>query len=106
MDKYFGGVIWTNHALARLQERGIKQGDAFVAFQHPDSSRYAATERAYVYYKTWGNDRIEVVAAQNERKQWVILSVWSRPVFETGYKPKKQLPLLMRIIQKIVWGKF
>ena len=30
MDRNFGGVIWTNHALDRLRERGIKQGDAWV----------------------------------------------------------------------------
>ena len=28
MEKNFGGVIWTNHALQRLRERNISQGDA------------------------------------------------------------------------------
>ena len=27
-DRNYGGVIWTNHALERLNKRGIKQGDA------------------------------------------------------------------------------
>ncbi|KKQ44128.1 MAG: hypothetical protein US62_C0032G0012 [Candidatus Woesebacteria bacterium GW2011_GWA1_37_8] len=32
MDKNYGGVIWTNHALSRLRERGISQGDAWATF--------------------------------------------------------------------------
>lgn len=80
-DRNFGGVIWTNHALDRLRERGIKQGDAWATFQRPDESRYASTKGAWVYYKTYGSEKIEVVAKQNERKEWLILTVWSRPVY-------------------------
>lgn len=79
MDKNFGGVIWTNHALSRLSQRGIKQGDAWATFNRPEQSRYAASKGAWVYYRTWGSERIEVVAKKNERGQWLILSVWSQP---------------------------
>lgn len=79
MNQKYGGVIWTNHALERLRQRGIKQGDAWATLKHPDRSRYAATKGAWVYYKNWGSERIEVVAKKNERKEWLILSVWSRP---------------------------
>ena len=83
MQNDLGGVIWTNHALSRMHERGIKQGDAWATFQRPDTSRYAKTKKTYVYYRTWGNVRIGVVAKKNERKEWVILSVWSKPTKET-----------------------
>jgi hypothetical protein len=82
MDNKFGGVIWTNHALQRLNERGIKQGDAWATWKNPDQSRYASSKNAWVYYKTYGKEKIEVVAKQNERKEWIILSVWSKPVYE------------------------
>lgn len=103
MDRNFGGVIWTNHAMDRLRERGISQGDAWATFQRPEQSRYAATKGAWVYYKTYGSDKIEVVAKQNERKQWIILTVWSRPVYESskhGHKAKGNA--LMRLIKKIL----
>lgn len=77
MDPRFGGVIWTNHALKRLSERGIKQGDAWVTLRRPQQSRYTAGKNAWIYYRDYGNTRLEVVAKQNERKEWVILSVWS-----------------------------
>lgn len=74
------GVIWTNHALEKLKSRGIKQGDAWTVFRRPDNRRYAESRGAWIFYRTWGKTRIEVVAKQNEKKEWVILSVWSRAV--------------------------
>lgn len=88
MDKNYGGVIWTNHALARLDERGISQGDAWVTWKRPDQSRYAKSKGAWVFYKTWGNKLIEVVAKENEKKEWVVLSVWSKPILTK--EPKSQ----------------
>lgn len=89
MDNHFGGVIWTNHALARLHERGIKQGDAWATWRNPQASKKGKSGN-FIYYKNWGGTQIEVVAKQNEKKEWLILSVWSRPVASkfanSGYK--------------------
>lgn len=82
----YGGVIWTDHALQRLEERGIKIDHALTTLNSPHESRYAATKDAWVYYRTWGTDRVEVVAKQNEKKEWLVISVWSKTVGE--YKPE------------------
>jgi hypothetical protein len=94
VDKKYKGVIWTNHALARMRERGIKQGDAWATFKRPDTSKYAKTKKAYVYYKTWGSTKIEVVAKQNERKEWIVLSVWSKPAGKIRNSQKKRKSFL------------
>lgn len=86
MDNKYGGVIWSNHALERLKERGISQGDAWATFTRPDFSRYAQTKHAYIYYKIYGSTKIEVVAKQNENKHWIILSVWSKPAEKSVMK--------------------
>jgi len=99
MDKNFGGVIWTNHALQRLKDRGIKQGDAWVTWRRPEQSRYAKDKAAWVYYRTFGNQKMEVVAKQNERSEWIILSVWSRQVIEKK-KPKSFLKFFLKKIFK------
>jgi len=97
-DRNFGGVIWTNHALARLAERGIRQGDAWATFRNPEQSRYARSKGAWVYYKTYNKNRIEVVAKRDERKKWIILSVWSKPVSgkSTSGKPEPLLKLIFK----------
>jgi hypothetical protein len=86
IDRNFGGVIWTNHALERLKQRGISQGDAWATWRRPDESRFTKSNESWVYYKTYGNRKIEVVAKQNAsgpagKKEWIILSVWSKQVF-------------------------
>lgn len=105
MDSRYGGVIWTKHALERLRERGISQGDAFATFNRPEQSRKASTPGAWVYYKTYGSEKIEVVASQNEKKEWVIMTVWSRPVYaDGGSRPKggsdrRNAPLVIKFLR-------
>ena len=90
MDNHFGGVIWTNHAISRMRQRGIKQGDAWATWNRPEQSRKGsgASFGAWVYYRTGGNQKIEVVAKQNEKREWIIISVWSDPVSQnsSGYR--------------------
>lgn len=80
MDENFGGVIWTKHALSRMRERGIKQGDTWATWRRPEKSRYSKSKGTWVYYRNWSNERIEVVAKKNEKGEWIILSVWNRPI--------------------------
>lgn len=90
MDNDFKGLIWTNHALARMKQRGIKQGDAWTTWRRPDQSRHSKTKGSWVYYKTFGNQRIEVVAKKNEKKEWLILSVWSKKVHQKQKTKKRK----------------
>ncbi len=69
MDKNYGGVIWTNHALQRLADRNIKQGDAWYTFNRPEQSRFATSQDAWIYYRNYPKERIEVVAKKNEKGQ-------------------------------------
>lgn len=105
MDQYFGRVIWTNHALQRLSERGIRQPDALATFTHPQSSREGTAKNSYVYYRDYDSTQIEVVATQSEEKKWVILSVWSRPIYKKynikNYSPKFLENIVEKVLQKL-----
>lgn len=116
MDKNFGGVIWTNHALSRMRERGIKQGDAWVAWRRPDQSEHAKIKGSWIYYRTFpdadgagGRERIEVVAKPPARgasgpegKKWIILSVWSRPVMKSFKKQKSEVSFLGKLVKRLL----
>ncbi len=101
----YGGVIWTKHALARLAARRIAQGDAWVAFTRADQSRYAATKGAWIYYKTMKGSRIEVVAKKNSKGQWLILSVWAKPVPRQDRSFKKS-NWFLRLLRQIFFGDY
>lgn len=105
MDSRYGGVIWTNHAIKRLYERKITQSDAWYSFQHPDGQLKGKVPGSKRYYKDYGRQRIEVIATQNERKEWVILSCWSK-MMGTGksvFPEKESLPfsLIKKIFLKL-----
>jgi hypothetical protein len=89
MKRDYGGVIWTDHALKRLAERGIKQGDAWTTWRRPDQSRYAKDKGGWIFYRTYGSERIEVVARKNGKGRWIVLSVWSRKVRRAKKKQTK-----------------
>ena len=105
MNNRYGGVIWTNHALKRLYERQITQSDAWYSFQHPDGQLPSSTLGSVKYYKDYGPQRIEVVATKNEKKEWIILSCWSK-IMGTGQPifPQKEniyFELLKKILRKV-----
>ena len=107
MNKNYGGVIWTNHALQRLTEREISQGDAWLAFTKPDQSRWASAKGAWIYYKIINGWKIEVVAKQNERKEWLILSVWAKTVvWQKENTVVKQRSWWSRILRQIFFGDY
>lgn len=103
MDRNYGDIIWTNHALDRLRERGIKQGDAWATWNRPEQSRSGSGSQhgAWVYYRTYGNQRIEVVAKQDENKKWIVLSVWSKEIFGNG---KQKDSFWVNLLKKIFFG--
>lgn len=81
----YKGVIFTDHALQRLRERNISQGDAWATLNRPEQSREGSNDKgSWVYYRTYGTERIEVVAKKNDKGEWIVLSVWSRPVYQQG----------------------
>lgn len=78
MKTYFMGVVFTNHAINRLYNRGITQSDAWYTLKHPDSYLPGKTAGSRKFYKDYGKQRIEVIAKQNEKGEWVVLSCWSK----------------------------
>jgi len=110
MQKYFMGVIFTNHAIKRLYERCIAQSDAWYTLRRPDGSVKGKALGSYKFYKTYGPQRIEIVATQNRNKEWVVLSCWSKiigtgkPIFTRRENPFWTLiKKVLKSVGKKVW---
>ena len=76
---YYGGVIWTNHALRRMKERGLGQDMALSAFHHPDIEEKGNDADSFRYKKKFEDKEVTIVAKKNERNEWLILSAWIDP---------------------------
>jgi hypothetical protein len=102
MEEEFRGVIWTKHAIRRLYERRIAQSDAWYTLRRPDKTLKGKKAGSFVFCKDYGKQRIKVVARQNEKKEWVVLSCWSK-IIGTG-KPIffQKESLVEKLIKKLL----
>lgn len=75
----YGRAIWTNHALARLGQRGLSQKLAWQAFQYPDRSLVGKEPGTTEFQKQFDGSLVTVIARQNDKQEWVILSCWIDP---------------------------
>jgi hypothetical protein len=101
MQREFNGIIFTNHAIERAEQRGISQQDAWATLNNPDSVRYAQDKNKWVYYRTYGDRKVEVVASKNEQNQWVVVSVWDRPHYGPKLRTKMKDPIWKRVLKEL-----
>lgn len=88
--RYYKGAIWTNHVFERLRERGISQEVAGEAFNSPDEKRKGKQEETFEFIKRIDNSTITLIAKQNEKNEWVILSSWIDPPLKETQDYKKR----------------
>ena len=90
--QYYKGLIWTNHAIDRMKNRGLSQDMAADAFSHSDRYFEGKTKGVTEYQKRFSDSRVTVIAKQNEKNEWVVLSAWIDPPLpgSNGAKEKEQ----------------
>jgi hypothetical protein len=104
-NKFFGNVIWTNHALERLGQRGLTQDLAYKAFRYSDQSFPGKNKGTTEYQKRFGNSLVTIIATQNEKSEWLILSCWIDPPLPGSIDIKKN-EYWKQYKKAGFWGKF
>lgn len=105
----FGGIIWTNHALERLDQRGLTQELAYSAYRTPDKS-HPARDGGMEYVKWVGKSKITLIAKGNNKGEWLVISNWIDPPFEgttdyykaQDYKAYKKMPWWAKLVVDVV----
>lgn len=105
MDQYYGNVIWTNHALERLGQRGLSQKIAWQAFRYPDKKIPGKNSGTTEYQKKIGKSLVTIIATQNDKYEWVILSCWIDPPL-AGSIDIKNSQYWKQYKKAGFWGKF
>jgi len=82
----YKGLIFTNHILQRMQQRGIDFHDIYWAWAKPDDTLKAETPGALKFYRNYDNKKIAVVAKKNEDGKWLVLTCWQKEVFSRRKK--------------------
>lgn len=104
-SRTYGQLIWTNHALERLQQRKFSQELAWSAFRYPDQVVAGKASGSYEYQKTYQNSLITLIAKQNEKSQWIVLSCWIDPPLQ-GTKDATNHALWKKYQKASWWGKW
>jgi hypothetical protein len=86
----YGGIIWTNHALERLSQRGISQEDGLKTFRNPDKSFPGKQENSFEFIKYFGDKKVTLIGKQNESRQWIIVSAWIDPPLPGSVDDRRQ----------------
>lgn len=103
-NRTYGGVIWTNHALDRLEERQLPQEMAWETFQHPDHSYPGKQSGTTEAIKKFGTSTVTIISKQNERREWIVLSCWIDPPLP-GTADYKKKQAYHRYQKATFWGK-
>lgn len=78
LQKY-AGAIWTNHALERLDQRGLTQVMAGQTFLYSDKYEPGKQAGTIEFTRKFNQSTVTVIAKKNERGEWIILSCWIDP---------------------------
>ncbi len=108
-------VVFTNHAIARMQQRGISGDWAWQTVKHEDSKRPGKEKHTTEFTKKFGDHTVTAIGRKNELGEWVVLSAWMDPPLQgtADYRKKEQYNKKMqktreldRKIEKAsFWGK-
>ena len=90
VKRNYGGLIWTDHALERLGKRGFTQEMAWYTWKFPDEELQGKMPDSYEFRKRVGESTVTVIAKQNDKKEWVILSAWVYPPLTKWARRKEE----------------
>ena len=101
---HYKNSIWTTHALERLKDRNIPQHEAWQAFNSPEQQTKGKSAGTTEFRKTIQGRDYTIIASQNNKREWIILSCWVHPPFTGSIDiPKKKAYLKYK--NSSTWGK-
>ena len=77
-NRQYHGIIWTNHALERLGQRGLSQEIAWQTIRYAERSN-PSQNGGTKFERRFDKSTVTVIAKKNERGEWIVLSNWIDP---------------------------
>ena len=69
-------VVFTNHAITRMSQRGISGDWAWQSVKSPDKISAGKQKHTTEFIKKFNNHTVTSIAKKNDIGEWVVLSVW------------------------------
>lgn len=75
-------VVFTNHAIDRMKQRGISGDWVWQAVKQPDEKQSGKQKHTTEFVKNFGEKTVTAVGKKNDIGEWVVLSAWMDPPVE------------------------
>lgn len=108
-------VVFTNHSIERMKQRGISGDLVWQAVKTPDKTSPGKEKYTTEFVKNLQGRTLTAVAKKNDIGEWVVLSAWIDPPFtgtadfrkkEKYHKKMQKMRELDRKMEKAsFWGK-
>ena len=72
-------VVFTNHAIERMKQRGISGDWAWQTVRQPGNTHPGKEKHTTEFSKGFGEHTVTAIAKKNDIGEWVVLSVWMDP---------------------------
>ncbi len=72
-------VVFTNHAIDRMKERGISGDWAWQTVRTPERADPGKEKHTTEFTKKFGDHKITIIGKKNDIGEWVVLSAWMDP---------------------------
>lgn len=108
-------VVFTNHAIERMRQRGISGDFVWQAVRMPDKTIPGKEKHTTEFIKYRNGHTITAVGKKNDLGEWVVLSAWIDPPlrgtadFKKKEKFSKKIEKIRELDRKMenasFWGK-
>ncbi len=72
-------VVFTNHAIERMNQRGITGDWAWQSVKQPDRTSPGKEKHTTEFIKQFNKHQVTTIAKKNDIGEWVVLSAWMDP---------------------------
>lgn len=102
MQNEYRGLIFTNHVLERMRERGITKENIWETMTTPDKQDSIKNEDRRS--KTFQDYEVTVVFKHSDKRETIIISAWSDPPIP-GTRDAKEKEWYTNYKKAGFWGK-
>lgn len=89
-------IIFTDHALKRLDQRLFTKNMVIATINHPDKTNFGKQDGTKKFSKRIANQVITAITSTNEKDEIIVISTWIDPPHEGTKDARKKARYLLR----------
>ena len=89
-------IIFTDHALKRLDQRHFTKNMVITTINHPDKTNFGKKDGTKKFTKRFANQIVTAITSTNDKGEIIVISTWIDPPFGGTKDARKKARYLLR----------